>query len=52
MPAFADSSADGADASATLVIAVLRGLILDRLSTGDEERTDHALERFAQFLAE
>jgi hypothetical protein len=33
------------------VIAVLRGLLLDRLSTGDDERTDRALERFAQLLA-
>jgi AcrR family transcriptional regulator len=31
---------------ATLVIAVLRGLILDRLATGDDMRTDQALERF------
>jgi AcrR family transcriptional regulator len=36
--------------SATLVIAVLRGLMLDRFSTGDERRTDLALERFAQLL--
>jgi len=38
-------------ASATLVIAVLRGLLLDRLGTGDEQRTDRALERFADLLA-
>jgi AcrR family transcriptional regulator len=38
--------------SATLVIAVLRGLLLDRLSTGDEERTDRALEQFAQLLGQ
>jgi AcrR family transcriptional regulator len=31
---------------ATLVIAVLRGLMLDRLATGDDMRTDQALERF------
>jgi hypothetical protein len=36
--------------SATLVIAVLRGLLLDRLSTGDEERTDRALDLFAQLI--
>lgn len=43
------TSAD--DASATLVIAVLRGLLLDRLSTGDTERTDRALELFTQLIA-
>ena len=49
--AFAGSPDGRADAtSATLVIAVLRGLLLDRLSTGDEQRTDRALERFAQLL--
>jgi AcrR family transcriptional regulator len=37
-------------ASATLVIAVLRGLLLDRLSTGDEQRTDRALGRFTRLL--
>lgn len=35
-------------ASATLVIAVLRGLLLDRLSTGDQERTDRVLDLFTQ----
>jgi AcrR family transcriptional regulator len=50
--AIGGSPAEAADtSSATLVIAVLRGLLLDRLSTGDEERTDRALERFAQLLA-
>ncbi len=38
-------------ATASLVIAVLRGLLLDRLNTGDEERTDRALELFVQLLA-
>ncbi len=38
------------DSSPTLMIAVIRGLLLDRLSTGDKERTDHALEQFAQLL--
>jgi|SRR5579875_369302 AcrR family transcriptional regulator len=38
-------------ASATLVIAVLRGLLLDRLGTGDKERTDRALELFTQVIA-
>lgn len=37
-------------ADATLVIAVLRGLVLDRLATGDKKRTDRALDRFARCL--
>lgn len=47
--ALAGPSADAA--SATLVIAVLRGLLLDRLSTGNAERTDRALELFTQLIA-
>jgi AcrR family transcriptional regulator len=47
--ALAGAPADAA--SATLVIAVLRGLLLDRLSTGDAERTDRALELFTQLIA-
>ena len=47
--ALAPTSADAA--SATLAIAVLRGLLLDRLSTGDAERTDRALELFTQLMA-
>jgi AcrR family transcriptional regulator len=35
-------------ATATLMVAVVRGLLLDRLATGDLARTDAALERFAQ----
>jgi hypothetical protein len=36
------------DAStATLMVAVVRGLLLDRLATGDRERTDRAFRRFA-----
>lgn len=38
-------------ASPTLVIAVLRGLLLDRLSTGDAERTDRALNLFTHLIA-
>jgi AcrR family transcriptional regulator len=48
-----DAVLDGSPAdaaSATLAIAVLRGLLLDRLSTGDEQRTDRALLRFTQLL--
>lgn len=49
--ALSGTPAGAADpASATLVIAVLRGLLLDRLSTGDEERTDRALSLFAQLI--
>jgi AcrR family transcriptional regulator len=49
--ALSSTPAAAADpASATLVIAVLRGLLLDRLSTGDEERTDRALDLFAQLI--
>jgi AcrR family transcriptional regulator len=33
---------------ATLAIAVVRGLLLDRLATGDRKRTDDALRRFAE----
>jgi AcrR family transcriptional regulator len=48
----AGPATDPADAaSATLVIAVLRGLLLDRLSTGDHERTDRALTRFTELLS-
>ena len=42
-------SADSAladPASATLLIAVLRGLLLDQLNTGDVARTTQALEHF------
>jgi AcrR family transcriptional regulator len=50
---FANSTTVGTDiTSATLVIGVLRGLILDRLGTGDSERTDLALERFARMIVE
>jgi AcrR family transcriptional regulator len=34
------------EATATLMVAVVRGLLLDRLATGDRERTDEALRRF------
>lgn len=49
--ALAGSLAGQADPdTATLVIAAMRGLILDRLATGDQERTDRALERFVWLL--
>ena len=34
--------------TATLMVAVIRGLLLDRLATGDRKRTDAALRRFVQ----
>jgi AcrR family transcriptional regulator len=37
-------------ATATLFVAVIRGLLLDRLSAPDPERTDQALRRFAELL--
>jgi AcrR family transcriptional regulator len=49
--AIVGTHAGGSDTvSATLVIAVLRGLLLDRFGTGDQPRTDRALERFAELL--
>jgi AcrR family transcriptional regulator len=38
-------------ATATLLIAVVRGLLLDRLTAPDPERTDAAFERFAAMYA-
>ena len=37
-------------ATATLMIAVVRGLLLDRLATGELKRTDDAFRRFAELL--
>jgi AcrR family transcriptional regulator len=37
-------------ATATLFVAVVRGLLLDRLTTADPERTDAALRRFTELL--
>jgi AcrR family transcriptional regulator len=43
--------ADPADpAEVTLLIAVLRGLLLDQLNTGDAARTDRALQLFLSLL--
>jgi AcrR family transcriptional regulator len=36
--------------TATLMVAVVRGLLLDRLSAPDPERTDAAFERFVELL--
>jgi AcrR family transcriptional regulator len=38
------------EATATLMVAVVRGLLLDRLATGDRDRTDAALHRFAELV--
>jgi AcrR family transcriptional regulator len=38
-------------ATATLFVAVVRGLLLDRLTTFDAERTDAALHKFTELLA-
>jgi AcrR family transcriptional regulator len=38
------------DAAATLLLAALRGLLLDRLATGDSVRTDRAMEIFTHGL--
>lgn len=37
-------------ATATLMIAIVRGLLLDRLATGDRARTDDAFRRFAELV--
>jgi AcrR family transcriptional regulator len=37
-------------ATATLMVAVVRGLLLDRLATGDQKRTDAAMARFGRLL--
>jgi AcrR family transcriptional regulator len=39
------------EATATLMVAVVRGLLLDRLATGDHARTDAALERFTRLTS-
>jgi AcrR family transcriptional regulator len=38
-------------ATATLFVAVVRGLLLDRLGAPDPERTDAALRRFTELIA-
>jgi AcrR family transcriptional regulator len=37
-------------ATATLFVAVIRGLLLDRLTADDPERTDEALARFVELV--
>jgi AcrR family transcriptional regulator len=46
---FLSGSAD--EATATLLIAVVRGLLLDRLATGASDRTDSALALAASVIA-
>jgi AcrR family transcriptional regulator len=45
------SPGDDDPATATLVIAVVRGLLLDALATGDHDRVDAALDRFTDLLS-
>jgi AcrR family transcriptional regulator len=39
------------EATATLMVAVIRGLLLDRLATRDRARTDQALRRFVELAS-
>ena len=39
------------EAKATLMVAVIRGLLLDRLATGDRARTDRAVSRFVELVS-
>jgi AcrR family transcriptional regulator len=48
---FTAGAAEADPIDATLLIAVLRGLLLDQISTGDTTRTSGALERFVQLLS-
>jgi AcrR family transcriptional regulator len=45
---FRDDELD--DLDVTIILAVLRGLLLDRLTAADPERTDRAWERFSSLL--
>jgi len=47
---FLDSRSAADPATATLMVAVVRGLLLDRLSADDPERTDRAFKRFVELL--
>jgi AcrR family transcriptional regulator len=44
------SRGDVDEPTATLMIAVVRGLLLDRLTAADPERTDRAMQRFVALL--
>ncbi|QMU70083.1 TetR/AcrR family transcriptional regulator [Streptacidiphilus sp. P02-A3a] len=44
------SAGPGDTVTPTLVMAVLRGLLFDLTATGDRDRADRALERFAELL--
>jgi AcrR family transcriptional regulator len=47
---FTADAADADSAQATLLVAVLRGLLLDQLNTADSARTTRALEEFVRLL--
>ena len=47
---FLDSRSAADPATATLMVAVVRGLLLDRLSAADPQRTDRAFNRFVELL--
>jgi AcrR family transcriptional regulator len=42
---------EGQDGTPTLVIAVIRGLLLDQLATGDRDRTSAAMARFVELVS-
>ena len=47
----APGRADRLDAeTATVMIGAVRGLLLDRMTTGDTDRADRALDRFAELI--
>jgi AcrR family transcriptional regulator len=46
------SASDEGRAGARLGLAVIRGLLLDLVATGDRKATDHALELYASMVAE
>ena len=46
----ADVSREAATSTATLVVAILRGLLLDLLATGDRDRVDGAAQAFLASL--
>ena len=49
-PQEAGTGRDGSQAAPTLVLAVLRGLLLDLLATGDQARVQRAFDVFASGL--
>ena len=49
-PQEAGAGRDGSQAAPTLVLAILRGLLLDLLATGDHARVQRAFDMFASVL--